>query len=120
MILLRHHTLCLRLLPKLDPQGLREAYFDGGLFEVGCFIENVNTGVISKIVSRGSNYVISIDESDNIFRTWLKDLLERNDVHGFDFKPAGEMGTDELTNYVKRLTPGEFIRKINKKDKDTK
>jgi len=30
------------------------------------------------------------------------------------------MGTDELTNYVKRLTPGEFIRKINKKDKDTK
>ena len=106
--------------PKLDPQGLREAYFDGGLFSVGCFVENVNTGVISKIVSRGSNYVISIDESDNIFRTWLKDLLERNDVHGFDFKPAGEMGTDELTNYVKRLTPGEFIRKINKKDKDTK
>ena len=106
--------------PKLDPQGLREAYFDGGLFSVGCFVENVNTGVISKIVSRGSNYVISIDESDNIFRTWLKDLRERNDVHGFDFTPAGEMGTDELTNYVKRLTPGEFIRKINKKDKDTK
>ena len=106
--------------PKLDPQGLREAYFDGGLFSVGCFVENVNTGVISKIVSRGSNYVISIDESDNIFRTWLKDLVERNDVHGFDFTPAGEMGTDELTNYVKRLTPGEFIRKINKKDKDTK
>ena len=106
--------------PKLDPQGLREAYFDGGLFSVGCFVENVNTGVISKIVSRGSNYVISINESDNIFRTWLKDLRERNDVHGFDFTPAGEMGTDELTNYVKRLTPGEFIRKINKKDKDTK
>ena len=106
--------------PKLDPQGLREAYFEGGLFSVGCFVENVNTGVISKIVSRGSNYVISINESDNIFRTWLKDLRERNDVHGFDFTPAGEMGTDELTNYVKRLTPGEFIRKINKKDKDTK
>ena len=106
--------------PKLDPQGLREAYFDGGLFEVGTFVENVNTGIISKVVSRGSNYVISIDESDNIFRTWLKDLVERNDVHGFDFTPAGEMGTDELTNYVKRLTPGEFIRKINKKDKDTK
>ena len=106
--------------PKLDPQGLREAYFDGDLFEVGTFVENVNTGIVSKIVSRGSNYVISIDESDHIFRTWLKDLVERNDIKYFDFTPAGEMGTDGLTNYMKRLTPGEFIRKINKKDKDTK
>lgn len=104
--------------PKLDPQGLREAYFDGDLFEVGTFVENVNTGIISKVVSRGSNYVISIDESDRIFRTWLKDLIERNDIKYFDFTPAGEMGTDKLTNYMKRLTPGEFIRKINKKDKD--
>jgi hypothetical protein len=104
--------------PRLDPQGLREAYFDGGLFEVGTFVENVNTGIISKVVSRGSNYVISIDESDNIFRTWLKDLVERNDIKFFDFTPAGEMGTDKLANYMKKLTPGEFIRKINKKDKD--
>ena len=29
------------------------------------------------------------------------------------------MGTPELTNYMKRLTPGEFIKKINKKDKAT-
>ena len=104
--------------PKLDPKGLREAYFDGGLFEVGTFVENVNTGIISKVVSRGSNYLISIDEHDNIFRAWLKDLVERNDIKYFDFTPAGEMGTDKLTNYMKRLTPGEFIRKINKKDKD--
>ena len=104
--------------PKLDPQGLREAYFDGGVFEVGTFVENVNTGIISKIVSCGSNYVISIDERDNIFRTWLKDLVEKNDIKFFDFTPAGEMGTDKLSNYMRKLTPGEFIRKINKKDKD--
>jgi predicted nucleic acid-binding protein len=77
--------------------------------------ENFND---SKVVSRGSNYVISIDESDRIFRTWLKDLIERNDIKFFDFTPAGEMGTDKLANYMKKLTPGEFIRKINKKDKD--
>ena len=106
--------------PKLDPRGLREAYFDGGLFEVGTFVENVNTGIISKVVSRGSNYLISIDEHDNIFRAWLKDLVERNDIKYFDFTPAGEMGTDKLANYMKRLTPGEFLRKINKKDKDAK
>jgi hypothetical protein len=104
--------------PKLDPQGLREAYFGGNMFEVGCFVENVNTGIVSKIVSRGSNYVISIDERDNIFRTWLKDLVEKNDIKMFDFTPAGEAGTDKLANYMRKLTPGEFIRKINKKDKD--
>ena len=104
--------------PKLDPQGLREAYFDGGLFEVGTFVENVNTGIISKVVSRGSNYVISIDESDRIFRTWLRDLVERNDIKSFDFTPAGELGTDKLDQYMRKMTPGEFIRKINKKDKD--
>ncbi|AOV60095.1 cytitidyltransferase [Synechococcus phage S-CAM8] len=106
--------------PRLDPQGLREIYFSGELFKVGTFVENVNTGIISKIVSRGSNYLISIDESDRIFRTWLTDLVERNDIKLFDFTPAGEMGTDKLTNYMRKLTPGEFIRKINKKDKDAK
>jgi hypothetical protein len=104
--------------PKLDPQGLREAYFAGDLFGEGTFVENVNTGVIGKIVSRGSNYVIYIDESENIFRSWLRDLVERNDIKMFDFTPAGEMGTDKLANYMRRLTPGEFIRKINKKEKD--
>ena len=104
--------------PKLDPQGLREAYYDTGMFEVGTFVENVNTGITGKVVSRGSNYVIYIDEHDNIFRSWLKDLVEtKNSVYGFEFTPAGELGTDELAAYVRKMTPGEFIKKINKKVK---
>lgn len=109
--------LLYEIAPKLDEKSLREAYFEGTILNVGTFVENVNTGIISKIVSRGSNYVISIDENENIFRSWLKDLIEQNDLKGFNFTPAGEMGTDELTNYMKKLTPGEFIKKINKKDK---
>ena len=106
--------------PKLDPQGLREAYFEKELLAVGTFVENSHTGIVSKVVSRGSNYVISIDEHDNIFRSWLKDLTEtKNSVYGFEFTPAGEQGTDELANYMRRMTPGEFIRKINKKSKVT-
>lgn len=104
--------------PKLDPRGLREAYINGEMFKVGTFVENVNTGVIGKIVSRGSNHLIYIDENDNVYRAWLKDLVERIDIKLFDFTPAGEMGTDKLANYMRKLTPGEFIRKINKKDKD--
>ena len=96
--------------PKLDPIGLREAYFDGGMFEVGTFVENVNTGVVGKVVSRGANYVIYVDESDNIFRSWLKDLVERkNSVFGFEFTPAGEVGTDKIASYYRKMTPGEFI-----------
>ena len=104
--------------PKLDPKGMREAYFENEMFKVGSFIENVNTGVIGKVVSRGSNYVIYIDEHETVFRCWLKDLVERNDIKFFDFTPAGEMGTDKLANYMRKLTPGEFLKKINKKDKD--
>ena len=103
--------------PKLDPKGLREAYFEKELFGVGTHVENVNTGIVSKVVSRGSNYVISIDEHESIFRTWLKDLVEVNDLKYFNWKPAGEVGTEELDNYVRKLTPGEFIRKINKNNK---
>ncbi|AGH56203.1 hypothetical protein CPRG_00119 [Synechococcus phage Syn30] len=106
--------------PKLDPRGLREAYYETGMFEVGTFVENVNTGILGKVVSRGSNYVIYIDEHDNIFRSWLKDLVERTELKFFNYEPAGEMGTDKLDNYMRKLTPGEFLRKINKKDKVTK
>ena len=103
--------------PKLDPKGLREAYFEQNLYSVGTHVQNVNTGIISKIVSRGSNYVISIDEHEFVFRTWLKDLVEVNDLKFFNWTPAGEVGTKQLDDYVRKLTPGEFIRKINKKDK---
>ena len=100
--------------PKLDPKGLREAYYEQGLYPVGTYVENVNTGIIGKVVSRGSNYLIYIDESDNIFRSWLKDLVE---VKGWLQPSEREFGTDSLDRYVRAMTPGEFIRKINKKDK---
>jgi hypothetical protein len=51
----------------------------------------------------------------------LKDLVEtKNSVYGFEFTPAGEIGTNELAAYYRRMTPGEFLKKINKKVKVTK
>ena len=104
--------------PKLDPKGLREAYLTEGLFSIGSYVENLNTGIISKVVSRGSNYVISIDEHDNIFRSWLKDLVETDFDESQWSEPATrEFGTDSLDAYVRKLTPGQFLKKINKKEK---
>ena len=105
--------------PKLDEKGLREAYFENGMFGVGTYVENLNTGIVSKVVSRGSNYVISIDEHEFIFRSWLKDLCEA-DNDGYEDPSTREFGTDSVANYVRMMTPGEFAKKINKKDKITK
>lgn len=104
--------------PKMDLAGLRESYLNKEIFKVGTFVENLNTGVVGKIVSRGSNHVIYVDEHETVYRAWLKDLVERNVMDfGFDYTPAGEVGTDELTDYMVKLTPGEFLKKINKRSK---
>jgi hypothetical protein len=103
--------------PKLDEKSLREHYYNSNAFPVGSFIENVNTGIIGKVVNRGANYVIYIDEHDTVYRGWLKDLTEKNDIHGFDFTPQGLIGTSELSQSVVKMTPGQFIQKINKRNK---
>lgn len=103
--------------PKLDPQRLREDYIDKKIFNVGTIVENLNTGILGKVVSRGVNYVIYIDEHEQVYRGWLKDLVERNDIKRFDFTPLGQIGTDELARKVAAMTPGQFIQKINKRNK---
>ena len=46
----------------------------------------------------------------------MKDIVEVND---YTDPSSREWGTDSLTNYVKKLTPGELVKKINKKEKVT-
>ena len=121
--------------PKLDPDGLREAYYDMKVFKEGTFIENINSGITGKIVKRGVNYVIYIDEHDNVYRGWLKDLQEvlpsgKNfvsfkktdpkkgyaDLKAYNFSPLGLEGTPKLAKAVRDLTPG-LTKTINKKSK---
>ena len=104
--------------PKLDPKTLREEYYNNRIFKIGSIVENVNTGVVGKIVSRGVNYVIYIDINEHLFRGWLKDLIETNDIHGFDFTPLGEFWTNKLVGKLAALTPGQFIQKINNRKKN--
>ena len=114
--------------PKLDPEGLREAYYGKKIFKEGAIIENINSGITGKIVKRGVNYVIYIDEHDHVYRGWLKDLQEVSvknfvsyrktdpkkgyaDLKAFNFSPLGLEGTPQLAKAVKTLTPGETINK---------
>ena len=85
--------------PKLEEENLREAYRNGEIFNVNDIVENLNTGVIGRIITRGTNYVIVVDEENRVFRNWIKDLME---VHW-------EIGTDEYRNAVMTLTPGQPV-----------
>ena len=85
--------------PKLEEENLREAYRNGEIFNVNDIVENLNTGVIGRIITRGTNYVIVVDEENRVFRNWIKDLME---VHW-------EIGTPEYRNAVMALTPGQPV-----------
>jgi hypothetical protein len=92
--------------PEFDYDGMRWNYKNNGLFSIGSFVENLNSGLIGKIIRRGANYLICVTEDNIMFKSWLKDVRE---VH--------EIGTTEYLNYVQELTPGEKIKSFTSKSK---
>ncbi len=88
-----------KIAPEFDNSGLRWNYKNNGLYQVGTFVENLNTGLLGKIIRRGANYLICVTEDGVMFKSWLKDVIE---VH--------EIGTTEYLNYVQDITPGESVR----------
>ena len=107
--------------PKSDPRGLRDNYVKRKIFNIGDLVENLNTGLVGRIMRRGTNYLICVTEQDNMFKSWIHDVAEA-------VKPASktgrygvpaherEVGTDSLTQYAQSMVPGqETIRNfINK------
>lgn len=88
-----------RIEPEFDYDGLRWNYKNNNIFGIGTFVENVNSGLVGKIIRRGANYLICVTEEDLMFKSWLKDVRE---VH--------EIGTDEYREYVQSITPGEKVK----------
>ena len=67
--------------PKLHPKELRENYFRKNIFNVGDMVESLNTGLIGKIIRRGTNYLISVTEDNVMFKSWTHDLAEYTEKH---------------------------------------
>ena len=86
--------------PKLDEEGMRDAYLVDHIYEVGNLVENMNTGLRGEVIRRGTNYVICVTEDGVMFKSWLKDLVEN----------PHEIGTDEYREYVQSLTPGQEVK----------
>lgn len=102
--------------PKLDPQGLREAYISNEVFSIGTIVEHLDTGVIGEIVYRGTNYAIFEDENGWRFRCWLQHLNEVAEKHHSADDGSGndwKVGTDAYRNAVQAMTPGQTVKKFS-------
>ena len=108
--------------PKYDWKNLRENYVNGSLFGIDQLVENLNTGLVGKVIRRGTNYLICVTEDNIMFKSWIRDLKEA--VVNYP-GPSGvpsterEVGTDSLKKYAMRMTGVKdvknFINKYKKK-----
>ena len=107
--------------PKSDPRGLRDNYVKRKIFNIGDLVENLNTGLVGRIMRRGTNYLICVTEQDNMFKSWIHDVTEavrpanKTGRYGVP-SPQREVGTDAYREYAQSMVPGqETIRNfINK------
>jgi len=97
--------------PKFDWKNLRENYVTGKIFKINQMVENLNTGLVGKIVRRGTNYLICVTEEDIMFKSWIRDLREYTEVKmDRRMRTKGKPNTlDGTTGYFKNaaaITPG--------------
>ena len=65
---------------KFDWRNLRENYVTGKIFNINSIVENLNTGLIGKVIRRGTNYLICVTEDNLMFKSWVRDLKEYTEV----------------------------------------
>jgi hypothetical protein len=105
--------------PKFDQQTLRENYVGETIFKIGQLVENMNTGLVGRIIRRGANHLICVTEDKIMFKSWIKDVNEAV-VNGTTKSGVSAdqrlVGTDEHFKYVSSMVPGfmsglQFINK---------
>ena len=105
--------------PKYDLENLRESYVKKKIFNIGDKVENLNTGMIGRIIRRGANHLICVAENNIMFKSWVKDLQEAFvNATTPSGVPANQrlVGTDAHRKYVETMVPGHTsgIQFINK------
>ncbi len=90
---------------------LRERYISGEIFKQGEVVENINSGLVGKIIRRGTNYLICVTEDDQMFKSWIRDVIEYTEVKSdkeerIPGKPNTLVGTTGYFKYAAKMTPG--------------
>lgn len=93
--------------PKFDWKNLRENYIKERIFNIGELVENLNTGLVGKIIRRGTNYLICVTEDNIMFKSWIKDVVET--------KNQKEVPMKNLKNLVK-----EAVKRTDSKQREQK
>ena len=111
--------------PRFDWKNLRELFVGKKIYQVGELVENLNTGLVGRIIRRGANHLICVTEDNVMFKSWIKDVAEAkryNNITKISGVPANqrEVGTDAHRKYVEKMVPGsdwgrQFINKYRKK-----
>jgi hypothetical protein len=87
-----------KIAPEMDYEGMRWNYKKNGLFDVGALVENLNSGLVGRILRRGANHLICVTNEGVMFKSWLKDVRE-----------VYEVGTCDYRAYTQKMTPGQPI-----------
>ncbi len=106
-----------KISPEDNYELLKEAYYQEDIYKTGDIIENFNTGLSGKIIRRGPNYVICVNENLNImFKSWITDIREWTDVSGVPAKQR-EVGTDAYLKYAMKMSGMKVIQNFLEKRK---
>ena len=115
--------------PKFDPRGLREQYVNKKIFNIGDLVESLNTGLVGRIIRRGANHLICLTQEENMFKSWVRDVMEYTEVKmssrmrdkthpntlvgttGYLKNAMAATGTKKIKNFDIK----EFINKYRKK-----
>lgn len=99
--------------PKFDWLNLRENYITEKIYQIGQLVENLNTGLIGRIIRRGTNYLICVTEDHIMFKSWIKDVTEAkytektmDSIERVPGKPNTLVGTLGYFKYASSMTPG--------------
>jgi nicotinamide mononucleotide adenylyltransferase len=104
--------------PKFDWKNLRENYIQEKIYQVGQLVENLNTGLVGRIIRRGTNYLICVTEDNIMFKSWIKDVSESkkhkeqyqekkvDSEERVSGKPNTLVGTTGYFKYASKMTPG--------------
>ena len=122
--------------PRLDHKGLREHYVNEEIFNLGDTVQHLNTGLVGRVIRRGTNHLICVTREEHMFKGWIRDIMEykeekttkKTQKYGDDSKyrapgkPNTLVGTSGYLKYAQSMVAGqdkisnfkEFLNKYRK------
>ena len=110
-----------QIAPRLDHKGLRDRYVNEEIFNLGDTVQHLNTGLVGRVIRRGTNHLICVTQEEMMFKAWIRDVMEDKDdkttkktkKYGNDSKyrapgkPNTLVGTSGYLKYAQSMVAGQ-------------